>query len=245
MMQSAYANPDGAHKTVHVQARGKRSLPISASKFVEEIVTMKARTVLIAAAATVIGLTSGCRSNTVDKSAFKSAINTYLSARQECVWADAVKFPAQADTASEDQTKGFDALTDAGLLVRSSAEKKRFLIGSKQVNDYDLSDKGRSTWTPDQTQPGYGNFCIGHREVTTVDTFSPADNPDATQYSVTYHYDVASVPAWANTTEMKTAFPNVAADTSGQQTATATLVKSNQGWQVTNVQPSSSAPLTQ
>ncbi len=102
---------------------------------------------------------AGCRkTNTVDKGAFKSALNDYYSTRKECVWSDPVKFPAQADTSNDNQTKGFDALTDAGMLVRSSGEKKRFLIGSKQVNNYDLSGKGRSTWTPDQTQPGYGNF---------------------------------------------------------------------------------------
>ncbi|HEX4320158.1 MAG TPA: hypothetical protein VHZ52_04600 [Acidobacteriaceae bacterium] len=199
---------------------------------------MQARTVLALALGSTLLITAGCRkTNMVDKAAFKSAINNYLSARQECVWPDPIKFPAQADTSKEDQTKGFDALTDAGLLVRTSAEKKRFLVGSKQVNNYDLSDKGRSTWTAEQTQPGYGNFCIGHREVTTIDSFTPPDNPDATQFSVTYHYDVASVPAWASTTEMKTAFPNIAADTSGQQMAIATVAKSDQGWQVTAVQP--------
>ncbi len=175
----------------------------------------------------------GCHSNTVDKAAFKSAINNYLGARQECVWQDPVKFPAQADTANDMQTKGFDALTDAGLLARSSAEKKRFLIGSKQVSNYDLSEKGRATWTADSTQPGYGNFCFGHREVTTIDTFTPPDNADAAQYTVNYHYDLASVPAWASSAEMKTAFPKLATDTSGQQSATATLVKSSNGWQVT------------
>ena len=186
---------------------------------------------------------AGCRkTNVVDKMAFKSAINDYLSARQECIWPDIKKFPAQADTSNDEQTKGYDALTDAGFLERKSAEKKRFLIGSKQVNDYDLSAKGRANWTADQTQPGYGNFCFGHREVTTIDVFTPSDNPDATQYAVNYHYDVAGTPAWAGTVEMKTAFPKIAADTSGQQTATATLVKSSSGWQVTNVQPSSSQP---
>lgn len=182
-------------------------------------------------------IAAGCRkTNTVDKSAFKSAINNYYSARPECVWSSPVKFPAQADTSNDNQTKGFDALTDAGLLVRKSAEKKRFLIGSKQVNDYDLSDKGRSTWTADQTQPGYGNFCVGHLEVTSIDSYSPADNANATQYSVAYHYGISSLPDWANTTEMKTAFPRLAADSSGQQTATATLVKSTNGWQVGSVQ---------
>jgi hypothetical protein len=189
----------------------------------------------------VLVMAEGCRrTNSVDKSAFKSAINSYYSTRKECVWQAPMKFPAQADTSNDEQTKGFDALTDAGLLLRTSAEKKRFLIGSKQVNDYDLSDKGRSTWVADQTQPGYGNFCFGHREVTTVDSFTPGDNADATQYSVNYHYDVAAVPDWASTAEMKTAFPKVGTDTSGQQAATANVVKSSDGWQVTSVLPSDS-----
>ena len=199
-----------------------------------------ARLVTLAALA---AFAAGChKTNAVDKGAFKSSINNYLGAHQECVWATTQKFPAQADTNNEDQTKGFDALTDAGLLVRSSAEKKRFLIGSKQVSNYDLSDKGRSTWTADPTQPGYGNFCFGHREVTSIDSFTPPDTADATQYAVNYHYDVTGVPAWASTTESKSAFPKIAADTSGQQIATATLIKSSDGWQVTNVTPSTTNP---
>ena len=203
---------------------------------------MQARKYIALAVCGTLIIAAGCRKNSVDKIAFKSAINDYLSGHQECVWPDAKKFPAQADTSNDEQTKGYDALTDAGMLIRKSAEKKRFLIGSKQVNDYDLSDKGRSTWTADQTQPGYGNFCFGHREVTTIDNFTPSDNPDAGQYIVTYHYDVASVPAWASTVEMKTAFPKVAADTSGQQLATATLIKTSNGWQVSALQPPSTEP---
>jgi hypothetical protein len=188
-------------------------------------------------------IAAGCRkSNFVDKAAFKSAINNYYSTHQDCVWLGPVKFPVQADSSNYEQTKGYDALTDAGFLVRKAVEKKRFLIGSKQVNDYDLSDKGRSNWTADQTQPGFGNFCFGHREVTTIDGFTPADVSDATQYSVSYHFDVASVPGWASTVEMKTAFPKVAIDTSGQQTAVANLMKSNSGWQVNSVTPAEGPP---
>jgi hypothetical protein len=182
-------------------------------------------------------LAAGCKTNTVDKSAFKSAINDYYSARTECLWSNPMKFPAQADTSNDNQTKGFDALTDAGMLTRTTAEKKRFLIGSKTVNNYDLSDKGRSAWTADASQPGYGNFCFGHPEVTTIDSFTPPADANATQYSVNYHYSV-TVPDWANTAEMKTGFPRLAADTSGQQTATATLVKTDKGWQVNSVQAS-------
>jgi len=183
-------------------------------------------------------LVAGCHSNTVDQSAFKSAINNYYSGKQECVWTSPVKFPAQADTSNDEQTKGFDALTDAGLLTRKTAEKSRFLIGSKQVNDYDLSDKGRSTWTADQTQPGYGNFCFGHLEVSAINGYTPPD-ADSARYSVTYHYGVSGIPDWASSTEMKSAFPKIASDTSQQRTATANLVKSNNGWAIENVQPAS------
>lgn len=199
---------------------------------------MSFRKVVILASAGALVLSFGCRkTNTVDKSAFHSAIDSYLAAQQPlCVWSSPVKFPAQADTSNEDQTKGFDALTDAGMLTRTPEQKKRFLIGSKQVNDYDLSGKGRSTWTADQTQPGYGNFCFGHLQVTSVDSYTPA-NSDATQYTVAFHEAVSSIPGWANSTEMKTAFPNIAADTSGQQAATASLAKTPGGWQVTNINP--------
>ena len=103
-----------------------------------------------------IGLTLfafGCKKNAVDSMAFKSALNTYYANKPLCTWAVPVKFPAQADAKNDEQTRGFDALTDLGILTRKAEEKKRFLIGSKQVNDYDLSDKGRSAWTPDATQP--------------------------------------------------------------------------------------------
>jgi hypothetical protein len=186
-----------------------------------------------------LAFSAGCKKNEVDKSAFQSAINTYLSARQQCVWSAPIKFPAQADTSNEDQTKGFDALTDAGLLTRKAAEKKRFLVGSKQVNDYDLSDQGRSKWTADASQPGYGNFCYGHPQVTSVDSYSPPAN-DAANYTVAYHYAVSSLPDWANSAEMKTAFPRLAAAES-PQAGTATLSKSNNGWVVESATPGSNA----
>ena len=188
----------------------------------------------------ILALGAGCKKNVVDQSAFKSALNNYYSSRQVCLWTAPMKLPAQADTSNDEQTKGFDALTDAGLLTRSSAEKKRFLVGSKQVNNYDLSDKGRSDWTADQTQPGYGNFCYGHPEVTSIDGYTPADD-NATQYNVIYHYGSGHLPEWANSTEMKTAFPKLASESSGQQSATAALTKSNDGWLVRRAQPASPA----
>ncbi len=184
-----------------------------------------------------IGFGAGCRTNQVDKGAFKTALDSYLSGKPDCLWSTPIKFPTQADASNEDQTKGFDALTDAGMLTRTPVEKKRFLIGSKQMNDYDLSDKGRSTWTADPSQPGYGNFCFGHFQVNSVDGYTPIANTNETQYSVTYHFSVTGMSDWANSAEIKTAFPKIGSDASGQETATATLVKSGEGWQVQSVQP--------
>jgi hypothetical protein len=191
--------------------------------------------ILIATIAAAAALMAGCRTNTVDKSAFKSALNNYYAGRQDCLWSQPIKFPAQADASDETKTQGFDALTDAGLLARTPAEKQRFLIGSKRVNNYDLSDKGHSTWVADPSQPGFGNFCIGAPQVQSIDSYVVANASDSSQYTVTYRYAVL-LPSWANTAEIKTAFPHVARDSGGQE-ATATLVKSSNGWQVQNVAP--------
>ena len=184
---------------------------------------MKKTRITICLAVAVAAFAAGCHTNMVDKGAFKSALNNYYNGRQACLWGHAIKFPAQADTSNDEQTKGFDALTDAGLLTRTPGEKSRFLIGSKQVNNYDLSDKGRSDWTPDQTQPGYGNFCFGAPEVSSIDSYSPSDNSNATQYTVAYHFQV-KMPDWAKTNEMQTAFPRATGAINGAA-ATATLDK--------------------
>ena len=205
---------------------------------------MRATRLLFLVIAWVLMFAAGCKKNAVDKTAFRSALNSYYARQQDCLWPAPVKFPAQADTSKDDETRSYDALTDAGLLTRKAEEKKRFLVGSKPVNDYDISDPGRSFWTADPSQPGYGNFCYGHPEVSSIDGYAPPDD-NATSYTVNYHLSVANPPAWANSAETKTAFPKLAAETSGQQMATATLLKTENGWQVQSVQagPAASNPM--
>ena len=175
----------------------------------------------------------------IDTTQFKTAINNSFAGKHECVWPEPVKMPAEADPTKDERTRDFDALTDAGLLARAPEEKKRFLIGSKQVNLYDLSDKGHSLWTPDAKQPGYGNFCFGHFNATAITNAVPNDASNPTQYTVTYQYEVEGIPGWASTPESRRAFPKISKDTS-IQSATATLIKdSNGGWVV---QPSQPAP---
>ncbi len=179
-------------------------------------------------------LTGGCTSRKdPSKANFENAIDSYYSAHPECLWSAPVRFPMEADPSKDGQTTALDALTDAGLLTRTAEQKKVFIFGSKQVNGYDLSGKGRQAWTADQQQPGYGNFCFGHRVVTSVDNYTTSgDTQGATVASVDYHFKVTGAPGWADSAEIKTAFPTMAADLAGQQVDKATLVLSNDGWQV-------------
>jgi hypothetical protein len=177
-------------------------------------------------------LLSACKDDTAQKAQFKTAINNSFAGKHECLWSEPVKMPAEADPAKDDRTRDFDALTDAGLLVRAPEEKKRVLIGSKPVNLYDLSDRGHASWTADPNQPGYGNFCFGHFNVTNIDNYTPNSSSNPSQYTVNYSYEVEGIPGWATSPESRRAFPKVSKDTSIQN-ATATLVKdSSGGWVV-------------
>jgi hypothetical protein len=193
---------------------------------------MRERIVALALVLTgLFAFQTGCKKQ-IDRAEFVSAINQSFAGRHECIWPQPIRLPAQADPSKDEGVREYDTLTDAGLLIRSSAEKKRLLLGSKQVNNYDLSDKGHSAWTADPDQPGYGNFCFGHFNVTAIDNATPNDPSNPTQYTVNYHYEVEDIPDWARTPESMRTFPKIAADTS-IQSATATLIKgTNEGWAV-------------
>lgn len=185
-----------------------------------------------AAASVVIALMfAGCNNGSDTDTAYKAAINEHYKAYPTCIWSQSKKFPVQAATSDDDKTEGYDALTQEGLLVRTTAEKKVLIIASKQVNNYDLSDKGRTSWTPDTTQPGYGNFCYGNREVTSIDNSTLGTNGQgAKTVAVAYHYRIANVAGWANSAEMKTAYPGMATALGSNPSDTATLVKTGDRW---------------
>ncbi len=175
----------------------------------------------------------GCNKAVDTDMSYKAAINDHFKAFPACLWHEPIKFPVQVPTSDDAKTSGYDALTQQGLLVRTSAEKKVIII-SKQMNNYDLSDKGRSTWTADTSQPGYGNFCYGNREVTSIDSSTPGTNGNGGKaVTVNYHYKIANVPTWANAPEVKTAFPNVADELNANPTDTATLVQAGDRWEYT------------
>ena len=177
---------------------------------------------------------SGCSKKTDNTANFKSAVDTYYSARPVCLWDAPKKFPVQAGAGDSEKTSDYDALVDQGLLSRSTAEKKRFLIGSKDVVNYDIADKGRGAWTADPNQPGYGNFCYGHRKVASIVSATPTTSDVGATTQVNYQYAIDDVAGWAKATAVQTAFPQVQADLNGQQTGQATLTNTSNGWQVTS-----------
>jgi hypothetical protein len=181
---------------------------------------------------TIMFLAVGCNKKEDNSTNFTSAINSYYSAHPACLWSDPIKFPVQADTSDNSETAGYDALVDQGLLVRTTAEKKKMIIASKQVNNYDISDKGRSAWTTDVNQPGYGNFCYGHRKVTSIDSSTPTSSAPGATTQVTYHYTLTDSPAWATAAETQNAYPQIRSDVAGPQIGQATLTNTNNGWQV-------------
>jgi hypothetical protein len=178
---------------------------------------------------------SGCKAKTDDSTSnYTKAIDTYYASRPLCLWAQSQKLPAQADTSNTTQTSGYDALVDQGLLTRTTSEKKRFLIGSKEVTNYDLSDKGRSAWTADQQQPGFGNFCYGTPSVATIDSSTPNNGQPGATSVVNYHTKLSGVPGWAQAAETQNAFPDVKTELAGPVAGTATLTDTANGWAVTS-----------
>jgi hypothetical protein len=173
---------------------------------------------------------TGCNKKADNTINYTSAIDNYYAAHPSCLWSDPIKFPVQADTSDTSKTAPYDALVDQGLLVRTTAEKKKLIIASKQVNNYDLSDQGRSAWTADQTQPGFGNFCYGHRKVSSIDSSTPTNSLPGATTTVSYRYTFDGAPNWASAPETQNAYPDVRTNLSGPHTDQVTLTDTDHGW---------------
>ena len=191
----------------------------------------------IAALCAALMLFAGCSKKADNTMNYTRAINDYYSAHPVCLWPDPVQFPVQADTSDSSKTAAYDALVDQGLLTRTTAEKPKMIVMSKQVNNYDLSDKGRSAWTADTTQPGYGNFCYGHKKVTAIDSSTPTNTEEGATTQVNFHATISDAPSWATAPETQNAYPELKTALSGPQTGEATLIDTHSGWQVGRIHP--------
>jgi hypothetical protein len=186
------------------------------------------------ATASAIGLLllAGCKKTADNSINYKSAIDAWYSAHPSCLWDTSQKFPTQVAASNDSQNAPFAALVDQGLLTRTTSEKKIIVISKQEIN-YDLSDTGRSAWTVDSTQPGYGNFCYGHRGVQSITSSTPNGGEPGASTTVNFQYSFSGAPGWTQAAVVQNAFPQVKTDLAGTGAAVATLTDTANGWRVT------------
>jgi hypothetical protein len=189
------------------------------------------RSLAIAAAIPAL-VTTGCKQPKDETGNLKTAINNYYDQWPECLWRTPLQLPQQHDKDDASAVMPFDALVDQGLLTRTPVEKTKLLVLKKQANSYDLTDKGRSNWTPDATQPGYGNFCYAHRKVKDIISNTPAGTQPGATTVVNYTYTMGDVKDWAQVAETQNAFPKVRTALTTTNNGKTTLVLTTDGWKV-------------
>jgi hypothetical protein len=171
----------------------------------------------ICAGAVLVG---GCSSanKPTDKN-FTTALNAYYQDHRDCIFPQGHRFPYEVAPGAnqKEEKKDMDALTDAGLLTRLEDR-------DMHVDRYSLNKAGER-FAP--------RFCYGYREVTSIVSFTPPGPKDGfTETTVTYRYTEHEVPVWANTDQVKQAFPGVAKALSDAATGETTLATAGAGWHV-------------
>lgn len=181
---------------------------------------MKGTTTTLILAGIVL-LTASCSSKTAPTAEnFMAGLNAYYASHNDCLFPSTLRFPYEVSPgpgAKQDKQR-MDALMNAGLMKHS--EEK-----SIHVDVYQLTPAGERAG---------GRFCYGHREITSVDSFTPpmkAAN-GMLESRVTYHYKMMEVPVWARTDEMLKAFPELAKALSGEPTGETNMANAGVGWQV-------------
>ena len=174
----------------------------------------------LAVAGLLVLTLGGCASKkkAANNENFKRAINAYFyNGRDECLFKTPYKFPDEVKLSEKEEQKTMDALAKAGLLTRTED-------GAFKLVRYALTPLGtRAT----------GRFCYGHRDVTSVDSFTPPRVVEGRQASdVTYHYKLADTPEWASDKGMTKEFPELARKTSGDAEGKTTVMSAYAGWEV-------------
>jgi hypothetical protein len=176
----------------------------------------RAVTVLASLALPFLLGTSGCVSSQSRATAanFTAGLNKHFLEHSDCLLEN-TRFPFEAS--DHDKTKQMDSLVKA-LLLEKSEEM------SIHVSRYTVTTAG-ARYAP--------RFCYGHREVTSIDSFTPPAMANGfNETTVVYRYEMKEVPVWAKTPEVEAAFPDMAEAIGGQATAKATLAQTLVGWQV-------------
>jgi hypothetical protein len=163
---------------------------------------------------------TGCqnRKTEANKDNFKRAINAYFyEHRDECLFKTPVRFPNEVKVGEKQEMRDMDALSKAGLLKRTED-------GAFQLVRYDA--------TPLAQRAG-GRFCFGHRDVTSVDSFTPLRVENGRKASdVTYRYRLVDAPVWAQDATLQHQFPELARKLSGDAVGKTTVMSAYEGWEV-------------
>ena len=154
-----------------------------------------------AAALALTLLPAACTSNmSPSNKNITSALNLYYADHNDCLYPGGLRVPYEvtAKEATTARAKGLDALTAAGLLERT--EEKDI-----HVKRYSL--------TPYAKSRANASFCYGHREVTGIDSITAPTvvNGQRTIQAV-YQYKLMDVPGWAQSDQMRAAFPALRQD---------------------------------
>jgi hypothetical protein len=146
--------------------------------------------------------------------AFTLAINNHFLDHPDCLLDD-TRFPFE--TTDPAKTKQMDSLVKSLLLDKS-------VESAIHVSRYTVTPAG-VRYAP--------RFCYGHREVTSIDSFTPiAVNNGFKETTVTYSYTMKEVPVWALSSGVQAAFPVMSRATNSQVAAKATLAQTTAGWQI-------------
>jgi hypothetical protein len=161
-------------------------------------------------------VTTGCVSSQPRPTAanFIAGLNKHFLEHSDCLL-DNTRFPFEAS--DREKTKQMDSLVKAQLLDKSEEM-------SIHVSRYTVTETG-ARYAP--------RFCYGHREVTSIESFTPPAAANGfNETTVVYQYVMKDVPIWAKTLEVEAAFPDMAKATSGQATGKSILAQTPVGWQV-------------
>lgn len=165
-------------------------------------------------------LIAGCGTDTKPTNEkLEKGLNAYFETHNVCLFPMPLKFPYEVSPGSDakEEAKQMDALTRSGLLEKQSG-------AAIHVERYTLTPLGERV---------KGRFCYGHRQLTSVDEFTPPVKQNGfLQTTVKYHATMMDVPVWAKTDEMRAAFPEMSSAIAGPQPGVVTMENAGAGWQV-------------
>lgn len=185
--------------------------------------------------ALILPVVTGCKVPKNETGNLKTAIDNYYDQRPECLWTNSIQLPQTYDVDDLSHIRQFDALASVGLVSSTSFTRMKSAMVHKPAKTYDLTDKGRANWKPDPARRGYGNFCYAHREVKKIIHNTQSGTQPGAMTHVSYSYEVGSVKDWAESDQVKEAFPWIVRTLHYTGTGDENLLLTKDGWKVQTV----------